>query len=100
MRNINPSDNVLQLSSPAIKKLAEHLKSEMPSEKMGESLIPLDKSLAGMPEEYGIKDKLESMLMHTIVQSIKSGESVYKVYAVCASVIAGASIVVSSIYEE
>ena len=80
--------------------LAEHLKSGMTSEKISESLMPLDKSLAEMPDQFEISTKLESMLMHTIKTSIESGESVYKVYAMCACVIAGASIVVSSIYAE
>jgi hypothetical protein len=79
--------------------LADFLKNDVDASKIAEAIEPLDNSISALPDSYGIKEKIEQMLEQTIVLSKQNGDSSYKVFSMCASIIAGASTVVSCFIE-
>ena len=94
MLKVKPTDRTM-INSHSMKLLADFLKQDIPLDKVVEAIAPLDNSIEALPESYNIKQKIEDMLVQTISLSKENGESSYKVYAMCASAIAGASTVVA-----
>lgn len=100
MLKIKPSDRNQSIESPSMRLMADFLKVELvDSDKIAEAITPLDKSIAALPDSYGVKDKLEEMLYQTITLSKQNGESSYRVFSMCAGIIAGATTVVACFVE-
>lgn len=99
MLKMKTTDITSTIESPSMKSLADFLKNDVQIDKVIEAITPLDNSIAALPESYGIKDKIEQMLSQTIELSRENGDSSYKVFSMCASIIAGASTVVSCFVE-
>lgn len=99
MLKMRSTDMMNTIESPSMKLLADFLKNDVQVEKVAEAIAPLDSSISSLPESYGIKDKIEQMLSQTIALSRENGDSSYKVFSMCASIIAGASTVVSCFVE-
>lgn len=96
LRNL---ENNMKYSNSSMNLLAEILSQELSSDKVEESIKPLDSSMSLIPDEYDIKEKVEELLTQTMASCKQNGESIYKIFAMCACIIAGASTVVSCIYE-
>ena len=94
MLKVKPTEKKM-IRSESMKLLADFLKNDFPADKVVEAIEPLDSSIESLPEEYSIKEKIEEMITQTILLSKENGESSHKVYAMCASAIAGASTVVA-----
>ena len=95
-----PNERNFQLSSESMKILYEVLKVELPEEEVLRSIAPLDSSIMILPDQYDVKKNVEEVIKNTIALSRENKESVYKIYAMCASIVAGASTVVACLYEQ
>lgn len=99
MLKVKPSDKYSSIESPSMKILADFLKNDIQIDEVMQAISPLDNSMSALPDSYGIKDKIEQMLEQTILLSKQNGDSSFKVFSMCASIIAGASTVVSCFVE-
>lgn len=99
MIKVKPSDRYQAIESHSMRILADFLKNDVEANKVAEAIGPLDSSISSLPDSYGIKEKIEQMLEQTIILSKQNGDSSYKVFSMCASIIAGASTVVSCFVE-